>query len=155
MPSSDSDATERPVISVVAAVIVDDRGRVLVVRKRGTTAFMQPGGKIDAGESSVEALQRELAEELDVAVAATDIRPLGRHVAEAANEPGHAVDAELYMVVLHSAARAAAEIQEIRWIDPAAPGDVELAPLTRGPVFAVLRDAERAFNRQPDASAWE
>ena len=38
------------VISVVAAVIRDDSGRVLLVRKRGTTAFMQPGGKRDTGE---------------------------------------------------------------------------------------------------------
>ena len=34
------------VIRIVAAVVLDDRHRVLVVRKRGTTAFMQPGGKI-------------------------------------------------------------------------------------------------------------
>ena len=33
------------VISVVAALIRDEQGRVLLVRKRGTAAFMQPGGK--------------------------------------------------------------------------------------------------------------
>lgn len=35
-----------PVLRIVAAVVLDDDGHVLVVRKRGTTAFMQPGGKI-------------------------------------------------------------------------------------------------------------
>ena len=39
------------VISVVAALIRDEAGRVLLVRKRGTAGFMQPGGKRDAGES--------------------------------------------------------------------------------------------------------
>lgn len=40
-------------ISIVAALIRDDAGRLLLVRKRGTLAFMQPGGKRDAGESDV------------------------------------------------------------------------------------------------------
>lgn len=129
----------RPVIRVVAAVIVDAGGRVLLVRKRGTTAFMQPGGKIDAGETAVEALQREIAEELGLVVPASAIRPLGRHIAQAANEPGHVVDAELFMVRVRGQPRAAAEIDEIAWIDPATPGDIELAPLTREAVFALLR----------------
>jgi 8-oxo-dGTP diphosphatase len=129
----------RPVIRVVAAVIVDADGRVLLVRKRGTTAFMQPGGKIDAGETAVEALQREIAEELRLVVPVSAIRPLGRQIAEAANEPGHVVDAELFMVSVQGQPLAAAEIDEIAWIDPATPGDIELAPLTREAVFALLR----------------
>jgi 8-oxo-dGTP pyrophosphatase MutT (NUDIX family) len=129
----------RPVIRVVAAVIVDADGRVLLVRKRGTTAFMQPGGKIDAGEIAVEALQREIAEELGLVVPVSAIRPLWRHIAEAANEPGHVVDAELFMVSVQGQPLAAAEIDEIAWIDPATPGDIELAPLTREAVFALLR----------------
>lgn len=129
----------RPVIRVVAAVIVDAGGRVLLVRKRGTTAFMQPGGKIDAGETAVEALQREIAEELGLVVPVSAIRPLGRHIAQAANEPGHVVDAELFMVSVRGQPRAAAEIDEIAWIDPATPGDIELAPLTREAVFALPR----------------
>jgi len=50
------------IISVVAALIRDPDGRVLLVRKRGTEAFMQPGGKRDIGESDVAALSREIAE---------------------------------------------------------------------------------------------
>jgi 8-oxo-dGTP diphosphatase len=51
-------------ISIVAALVRDEAGRVLLVRKRGTTVFMQPGGKRDAGEDDVTALARELDEEL-------------------------------------------------------------------------------------------
>jgi 8-oxo-dGTP diphosphatase len=119
--------------------MVDANGRVLLVRKRGTTAFMQPGGKVMAGETGLEAVQREIAEELDVTVATAAIRPLGRHVADAANEPGHLVDAELFMVILDGEPRAAAEIDEIAWIDPTMPGDIEIAPLTRETVFGLLR----------------
>jgi len=122
---------DMPVIHVAAAVILDARGRMLVVRKRSTAAFMQPGGKIMAGESAVDAIHREIAEELGVAVAASSVRPLGRHIAEAANEPGHTVAADSFMVSLAGEPSAAAEIDEIAWVDPANPGDITLAPLTK------------------------
>ncbi len=51
-------------IEIVAALIRDAAGRVLLVRKRGTTAFMQPGGKRDSGEDDITALAREIDEEL-------------------------------------------------------------------------------------------
>jgi 8-oxo-dGTP diphosphatase len=120
-----------PVIRVAAAVILDARGHMLVVRKRSTAAFMQPGGKIMPGESAVDALHREIAEELGVAVAASSVRPLGRHVADAAHEPGHTVQADSFMVSLAGKPSAAAEIDEIAWVDPVNPGDIDLAPLTK------------------------
>jgi 8-oxo-dGTP diphosphatase len=118
-----------PVIRVAAAVVLDAGGRMLVVRKRGTAMFMQPGGKLMAGESALDAIRREVAEELGVA--AVSVRSLGRHVAEAANEPGHTVEADVFDVELAGEPRAAAEIDEIAWVDPANPGDIPLAPLTR------------------------
>jgi 8-oxo-dGTP pyrophosphatase MutT (NUDIX family) len=127
------------VIRVSAAVILDDDNLVLVVRKRGTTVFMQPGGKIDPDETPFGALQRELAEEITVVVTPELTRPLGRHVAAAANEPGHVVDAELFAVTLRDEPRPSSEIEELAWVDPAAPGDIELAPLTTDFVFRLVR----------------
>ena len=79
--------TER-MISVVAALIRDGDGRVLLVRKRGTSAFMQPGGKRDTGENDVAALSREIAEELGCRVTINSAQALGVFDCAAANEPG-------------------------------------------------------------------
>ena len=119
------------VIRVAAAVIRDESGHLLVVRKRGTATFMQPGGKSMAGESPADAIRREVVEELGVEVAASSVQPLGRYVADAANEPGDTVEADVFIVGLAGEPRAAAEIEEIAWVDPAEPGDRELAPLTK------------------------
>jgi len=47
-------------IYIAAAVLTWLDGATLLVRKRGTSAFMHPEGKIDTHEEPVEALCREL-----------------------------------------------------------------------------------------------
>jgi 8-oxo-dGTP diphosphatase len=117
----------RPTISVSAGVVLD--GRVLLVRKTDTRAFMNPGGKPELGESAAEALCRELAEEVGLAVRPGELTYLGRFRAEAANEPGHLVDAEVFAVTVADAdVRPQLEIAEAVWVDPTQ-ADVELAPL--------------------------
>src|SRR5207342_2309096 len=91
------------VISIVAALIRDEGGRVLLVRKRGTAAFMQPGGKRDAGEDDVTALSREINEELGCRVTENSVQPLGVFDCVAANEPGFQVRAAVYAVDVEGA----------------------------------------------------
>jgi hypothetical protein len=40
----------RAVIEIVTALVHNQHGRVLLVRKRGTESFMQPGGKREPGQ---------------------------------------------------------------------------------------------------------
>jgi 8-oxo-dGTP diphosphatase len=131
---SDSDTPPR-VIRIAAAVIVDDAGRVLLVRKRGTDRFMQAGGKIDPGESASEAVVRELEEELGLVVDAAVLDYWGRFTAVAANELDHVVDAEAFFLALPraiaSSVAAAAEIEELVWAQPNEALALPLAPLTR------------------------
>lgn len=47
-------------IRIAAAVIADAKGRILLVRKRSSFFFMQPGGKREEGETALETLAREL-----------------------------------------------------------------------------------------------
>ena len=127
------------VISVVAALIRDEVGRVLLVRKRGTAAFMQPGGKRDAGESDVAALSREIVEELGCRVRDNSARRLGEFDCQAANEPGFLVRAAVYAVDVEGAIQPQAEIDEMIWVDPRALPDLHFAPLTRDHVLPLAR----------------
>lgn len=120
-----------PDILVSAAVITDRAGRALVVRKEGTTRFMQPGGKPEPGESATETLARELHEELGLAVAPDDLAPLGVFASDAANEPGHRVVASAFALTVDPAeVSAQAELAELRWITAADVPELALAPLS-------------------------
>ncbi len=96
-----------PPIEIVAAVIRDNDGRTLLVRKQGTQAFMQPGGKREPGEDDLAALARELDEELGLTIIAGSVRPLGTFRARAANESGREVVAAVYEVAVDWRRRAA------------------------------------------------
>lgn len=125
-------------IFVSAAVITDAEGRVLVVRKRGTRVFMQPGGKPEPGESAAEALARELHEEVGLIVAPAALEPLGTFESAAANEPGHRVIAAAFRTTAQPADLAPrAEIEELRWITPADIGRLPLAPLSLDHLLAL------------------
>lgn len=125
-------------IRIAAAVIVRADGKTLLVRKRGTIAFMQPGGKIAAGETGVAALARELHEELGCGIAPSP-RNLGRFTAPAANEADRIVEAELFLVEPAGEIGIAAEIDELLWLDPDSPGSIPLAPLTQNHVLPLVR----------------
>jgi 8-oxo-dGTP diphosphatase len=137
---------ETRTIKVVAALIRDDAGRVLLVRKRGTTAFMQPGGKRDLGEDDLAALAREIAEELGCCMVRDSLQPLGEFDAVAANEPGWRVHACLYGIDVTGDIVPNREIAEMVWIDPAAPPDIPLAPLTRDHVLPLASQVRVAGN---------
>lgn len=124
------------VLDIVTAVIRDDAGRMLLVRKRGTVAFMKPGGKRDAGEDDLTTLARELDEELGCRVVAAEL--LGNFSAPAANETGFTVRSATYLTEVEGDIAARAEIEELAWIDPAAPGDLRLAPLLTEQVLPAL-----------------
>jgi 8-oxo-dGTP diphosphatase len=128
-------------IRIAAALITDNRGRVLLVRKHGTAAFMQPGGKIEPGEEALDALRRELQEE--IGVASPSAERIGRFTAVAANEPDRHVDADLFKVELSNDVTIGSEIAEFRWIDPAEPGEIVLAPLTKMHVLPVALSLRR------------
>ncbi|GII89473.1 hypothetical protein Ssi03_74630 [Sphaerisporangium siamense] len=73
-----NDQPERPAIA--AAVIVDD-GRLLLVRRRvseGSLSWQFPAGAVEAGESGEEAAVRETREETGLAV--VPVKHLGERI---------------------------------------------------------------------------
>lgn len=134
-----------PIIRIATALILRDDGHVLLVRKRGSVFLMQPGGKIEPGETTRAALIRELGEELALTVTAEDLTEFGLFRAQAANEPGAIVEARVFLLVRDVLPRPAAEIEEALWIDPAAIDGLPLAALTRDEILPAYRRREETL----------
>ncbi len=134
-----------PSINVSAVVLTNDDGQIALVRKHGTTAFIFPGGKPEAGESGREAAVREVAEELGVVVLPKDLYHLGDFATPAANEADTELFSQVYATQVPAGAqvRAQAEIAELLWVTP---GDVvlddehRLAPLSSHILLALANE---------------
>ncbi len=136
-------------IRIAAALVVERSGETLLVRKRGTKAFMQPGGKIEPGESALEALVRELKEEIGLDIAPESARFIGRFEAAATNEPDHVVEAEVFRVdIAGKDILPAGEIEEARWISVREPNDMAMAPLTEHLILPFYRQTLSSGGRE-------
>lgn len=105
-------------IYLAGAMIVDHANRLLVVRKKDSVYYMMPGGKIEKGELSVQALIRELKEELDLNISARELEYLGFHETDAVNEADTIVRGEVFRLELKENVQIVplAEIAEAVWL---------------------------------------
>lgn len=137
-----------PAVLTIAAVCFLREGpsglELFAVRKRGTEAFMQVGGKLEPGEDAREAAVREVIEELDVVLEEEGLELLGEFEAPAANEAETIVRASVFLAPSDSLPRDVtvfAELEEGRWFPldaDDAPG-VQLAPLMTDHIVPRLR----------------
>lgn len=122
-------------LTVVAAAIVQ-AGRLLVVSKQAAPdVFYLPGGKPDPGESALEALRRELDEELGVEPLEPRLLARVESVAALERVPMHLT---LFEARIEQPPRPAAELARLMWISGDEPG-VRLAPAVTDHVLPLLR----------------
>ena len=129
-----------PKILIIAALqLLDPSGRILLVRKRHTSMFMQPGGKLEPGESPEAAVLREVHEELALELAPDQVSFLGRWDGPAANEANTDIQAHLFGATTDQTPRIQAEIEEMLWVSPEAAWERDdIAPLLRDFVLPPL-----------------
>jgi 8-oxo-dGTP diphosphatase len=114
-------------IHVAAGILRNVAGEVLLTERlcdgpfNGLWEF--PGGKIDAGELSIAALQRELREELGIE--ATALEPFMQLSHE---YPDRLVELEFFLVTEWNGDPEGLEGQGLRWVDIAALNADELLP---------------------------
>ncbi|WP_447553123.1 NUDIX hydrolase [Vreelandella sp. EE22] len=137
--ASDKAPENTTTLRIAAALMSNGAGELLLVRKQGSRYFMQPGGKIEQGESADRALFRELEEELGLHVDRKRLTRLETVRAVAANEADTWIEAELFSVTVDEKVVAAAEIAEVAWVCLEQAERLCLAPLSRDYVLPWAR----------------
>jgi 8-oxo-dGTP diphosphatase len=105
-----------PALRFVAAALIIREGKVLIGQRRPDQPMASlwefPGGKIEAGETAQQALERELAEELGIQATVgqqiTRIRHNYRH--------GGAVDLQFFVVREFTGEIVNQIYQQVRWV---------------------------------------
>jgi 8-oxo-dGTP diphosphatase len=122
----------------VGAIVLDGEGRLLLIRRGtppGKGLWSLPGGRVEKGETDVEALTRELAEETGLHAT---VGPLVGSVLRPAPDGG-VYEIRDYACIVHGGTLLAGDdADDVRWV---APGELLMLPLTDG-----LLDALREWN---------
>ena len=104
---------------VVAAALWNRAGELLIAQRPEGKALAGrwefPGGKIDGKESELEALRRELREELGIEIGAA--RPLMRLNA---TYPGREIELSLWVVDAYDGTPRGLDGQQLKWVAPGA-----------------------------------
>lgn len=101
--------------------------------------FMQPGGKLEPGESPLAAVLREVKEEIDLVLTPAQVTSMGVWEGPAANEADTLILAHLFAARTLGSPRIQAEIEQMLWLDPgAALRRTDIAPLLREKVLPAL-----------------
>jgi len=119
-------------IHKAAGIIIKDR-RLLVERSKGKDVFIAPGGKLEPGETSQQAVIRELKEEFQLDVVEADLEEFGTFYAEAAgsHNAGKSLRMDVYTIKNVGEIVPDSEVEEVRWITSEIPVDIEV-----GSIFA-------------------
>lgn len=103
-------------IDTIAWVRLND-GKIISVRSRGDDLYFIPGGKREPGETDLDTLVREIAEELTVTIIPVTARHLGTFEAQAhGHTDGVIVRMTCYTADYQGTPQPSSEIDELRWL---------------------------------------
>jgi 8-oxo-dGTP diphosphatase len=116
-----------PLVHVVAGALLDQQGRVLIAQRppgkhlAGSWEF--PGGKLEAGESQLDGLRRELREELGIELQQAQWLAQIQH-----DYPDRRVLLELWLVSAFDGEPQSLDDQALRWVTAAELATADMLP---------------------------
>ena len=119
-----------------AMAIVNDN-KLLVVRKKGSKDYIMPGGKPEGKESAIEALVRELNEEIGCGFDDASLTFLG-HFEDFTSDGKSKVSIELFTGDMLGTPKPSSEIEELKWISAADAINPFITPIIKKQILPFL-----------------
>lgn len=128
-------------IHKAGGVILKDR-HFLVTRSVGKDIFIAPGGKLESGETVVEALVREMQEEVQIKVESASLEQLGTFFAEAAGKENQTLQMDVFIIHdFDGEITPSSEIEKIRWINTKT-DDILIGSIFEHDVMPLLKERD-------------
>ncbi len=129
-------------IHKTAGILIQDR-KFLVTRPKGKSYFISPGGKVELGETTYEALKRELREEIEIDIDTSDLQEFGTFYAPAQGQKNKYLQMDVFLVTKWKGEiKPANEIEETMWIDSKLPPDIEVGSIFQHDVLPRLKSLD-------------
>ena len=126
-------------IHKAAGIIIQDK-KLLVVKPTDKKFFISPGGSIEIGESAVQAVIRELKEELQIDVTDQNLQPFGIFYAQAAGEENKVIRMDTFIVTSYQGEiKIDNEIEQLAWISSTIPANMKVGSIFEHEVIPRLK----------------
>lgn len=129
-------------IHKAGGILIKDR-KFLVERSIGKEFFIAPGGSLEPGETSRQALVRELLEEFQITVVEDDLTEFGTFYAPAAGQEERYLQMDVFVVAKWSGEiKPDHEVEEFIWIDSNPPKDKKIGSIFEHEVLPRLKQMD-------------
>jgi len=131
---------KRPIdIHKAGGVIIQNR-KFLVTRSVNKTFFIAPGGKLEGNENSIQALAREMMEEVQVCINTQTLENLGSFVAKAAGKEDKVLQMDVFIIHDYDGMPTPSnEVEEIKWINTKTT-EIDLGSIFEHEVMPILKE---------------
>lgn len=133
----------------VSALVRDDQGRVLMIRRTDNDLYAIPGGGLEVGETVAQAVEREVLEETGITVQVRDLVGVF-------SNPEHVIafdDGEVRQEFsicfradpLGGELRTSSESKEVDWIEPQRLSELNIHPSIRLRIERALESSDEPY----------
>ncbi len=137
---------ERPLVGV-GAVIIED-GRILLVKRANEPnkgKWSVPGGLVRVGESLIDALKREIQEEIGVEIEVDDVACVSEEIFRNGRVRFHYVIIDFFARITKGNVRPGSDAAEIRWVPIQEVDKIDAVDFVKELICSISRGREKIF----------
>jgi 8-oxo-dGTP diphosphatase len=122
------------------AIIIKDR-KILFTRAKGKEFFIAPGGKLEKDETPIQALKRELMEEINISFEDSDIEEFGVFYAPAAYDLSKKLRMDVFLINRwQGEIKPSNEVEEVLWVNSKILSNIKLGSIFEHEVIPRLKE---------------